>query len=100
MMNAKNFSLLLVIVTFALLYYSVAHGQTPRLSTINITAEEDKLHVAAQGEVSELSIKVANKAGAVLFEGGAISGHTLDWNMTDTQGERVSPGTYLATVTF
>jgi hypothetical protein len=91
---------------FALAYIIVAgllvcaQAQTPRMTTVNLTAESDKVRISAQGDVAEMRIDVANEAGDIVFESGAITGQQLDWNMRDTQGERVKPGTYLVTVTF
>ena len=75
-------------------------AQTPRVSTVNITAESDKLHISTQGDVSEMRIEVSDEQGDVVFQSGAITGKTLDWNMRAAQGERVAPGTYMVTVTF
>src|SRR2546423_6272856 len=77
-----------------------AQAQTPRINSVSITAEADKVHIAAQGDVSEMRVEVSDEQGDVVFQSGAISGQTLDWKMTDAQGERVSPGTYFVTVTF
>ena len=97
MISIKRLSFVLFIV---LALYMNAPAQTPRVNTISITAEADKVHVAAQGDVTELRLEVLDDAGDVVFESGAISGNQLDWNMKDAQGERVAAGTYLATVTF
>ena len=75
-------------------------AQTPRVSTINISAQTDKVHITAEGDVSEMRVEVSDEQGEVVFQSGAISGQQLDWNMTDAQGERVAAGTYLFTVTF
>jgi hypothetical protein len=79
---------------------SLAQAQTPRINTVNITAEADKVRITAQGDVSEMRVDVADESGDVVFQSGAITGNQLDWKMTDAQGERVAAGTYLVTVTF
>jgi hypothetical protein len=75
-------------------------AQTPRVSTVNVRAEADRVRISAEGDVSELRVDVADEQGDVVFQSGAITGQQLDWKMTDTQGERVQAGTYLVTVTF
>jgi hypothetical protein len=97
MTNIKRLALTAALTLFLTQMIS---AQRPRINSINITAEPDKLRVAAQGDVSEMSLKVANKAGDVIFESVSATGSLLDWNMTDAQGERVTPGTYIASVTF
>jgi Chaperone of endosialidase len=77
-----------------------AQAQTPRMTTVNISAQSDKVHISAEGDVSELRVDVADESGDVIFQSGAITGQQLDWNMKDTSGERVAAGTYLVTVTF
>jgi hypothetical protein len=94
----KQIAKTLVITLFSLL--ATAQAQTARLSTVNITSDGERVHIAAQGDVSELRADVTDEAGDVVFQSGAISGNALDWKMTDSQGERVAPGTYLVTVTF
>jgi hypothetical protein len=94
----KHIAFALAVSFYALLMS--AQAQTPRVNTVNITAESGKVHISAQGDVTEIRIEVFDEAGDVVFESGAISGNTLDWKMQDTQGERVAAGTYLVTVTF
>jgi hypothetical protein len=91
-----------IALTLALIGSSVllVSAQTARVSTVNITAEADKVHVSAQGDVGEMRVDVSDEAGGAVFQSGAITGGTLDWKMVDAQGERVTPGTYLVTVTF
>src|SRR3982750_4687761 len=90
---------LTLVITFCTLI-ATAQAQTARLSTINVTSDGERVHIAAQGDVSEMRIEVSDESGDVVFQSGAISGQTLDWKMTDAQGARVPPGTYLVTVTF
>jgi hypothetical protein len=97
-MTTKHLALTLAI-TFLALYVS-AQAQTARLSTINVTSDGERVHIAAEGDVYEIRIDVADEQGAVVFQSGAITGQQLDWKMRDTQGERVQSGTYLVTVTF
>ena len=98
MTTAKHFALTLAVTLCALL--ATTQAQTPRMATVNISAQSDKVHITAEGDVSELRIDVADEQGDVVFQSGAISGQRLDWKMADAQGERVAPGTYLITVTF
>ena len=90
-----TFTLILVCTLFAL-----GQAQTPRVSTVNITTESDKVRINTQGDVSEMRIEVSDESGDVVFQSGAITGQQLDWSMQDAQGQRVSPGAYLVTVTF
>ena len=94
----KQLALTIVLAFFGLL--TSAQAQTARLSTINVTSDGGRVHVAAQGDISEMRVDVADEQGDVIFQSGAITGNQLDWKMTDAQGERVAAGTYLMTVTF
>jgi hypothetical protein len=98
MTTTKHFALTLAVTLFALL--ATVHAQTPRVTTVNISAEADKVHISAIGDVSEIRVEVSDEAGDVVFQSGAISGQELNWNMRDASGERVARGTYLFTVTF
>jgi hypothetical protein len=95
----KSFSLTFTLILVCALF-TIARAQTPRISTVNITAESDKVHIAAAGDVSEMSVEVSNEAGEVVFQSGAMTGNRLDWNVRDAQRGRASSGTYLVTVTF
>jgi Chaperone of endosialidase len=95
---AKHFALTLAVTLCALLAH--AHAQTPRVSTVNVKAESDRVRISAEGDIVELRLEVVSEAGDVVFESGAITGNALDWNMRDASGERVAAGTYMATVTF
>ena len=98
MTTAKHVALTLTVTLIALL--GTAQAQTARLSTVNVTSDGERVHIAAQGDISEMRVDVADEQGEVVFQSGAITGQQLDWNMQDGQGERVAPGTYLVTVTF
>ena|SRR2546423_14726200 len=97
MTTAQHFALTLALTLFALL--ATAQAQTARLSTVNVTSDGERVHIAAQGDAYEMRVDVADEQGEVVFQSGAISGQTLNWNMKDTQGERVAAGAYLVTVT-
>ena len=99
MPRIKHFAFALA-VTFICTLALSAQAQTPRVSTVNVSAESDKVRIAAQGDVWEMRIEVSDESGDVVFQSGAITGQQLDWNMKDSQGERVAAGAYLVTVTF
>jgi flagellar hook assembly protein FlgD len=99
MTTIKQIALTLFLICSFALFMS-AQAQTPRMTTVNIVAESDKVQITAQGDVSEMRIEVSDESGEVVFQSGAITGQQLDWKMTDAQGERVPAGTYLVTVTF
>ena len=98
MTTAQRFALTLTITLCALL--ATAQAQTARLSTINVTSDGERVRVVAQGDVYEMRIDVTDEQGEIIFQGSQITGQQLDWNMKDSQGERVAAGTYLVTVTF
>jgi hypothetical protein len=79
---------------------STARAQTPRLSTVNISARPDGVHVAAEGDLAELRMDVADESGEVVFQSGPAPVQSLEWDMRDARGERVAPGAYLVTVTY
>jgi trimeric autotransporter adhesin len=98
MTTAKHFSLILIINLCALL--ATTQAQTARLSTINITSDGERVRIAAQGDISEMSIEVSDESGDVILQSGPITGQQIDWNMKDASGARVAAGTYLVSVTF
>ena len=99
MTKTDRFSLILAL-TFICAFSMSAEAQTPRMTSVNITPESDRVRISAVGEATEMRIEVSDEQGEVVFQSGQITGQTLDWKMTDAQGARVQPGTYLVTVTF
>ena len=93
----------LLLVAVLLCLSAAAHAQqqqTPSFSTVNIAPDADRVRINAAGDALEMRVEVSDETGHVVFESGPVSGQQLDWRMTDAQGERVAPGTYLVTVTF
>jgi hypothetical protein len=99
-MNRSKQPVFAYVLTLICALFTLAQAQTPRVSTVNISAESEKVHIAAQGDVSELRVDVADEQGDIMFQSGQIAGQTLDWNMRDSANERVAAGTYLVTVTY
>ena len=91
---------MLPVPTLICTLFTLAQAQTPRMTSVNITPESDHVRIAAIGEATEMRVEISDEAGDVVFQSGQITGPSLDWKMTDSSGERVSPGTYLVTVTF
>src|SRR2546423_7963107 len=91
---------LLIVLPFICTLFTLAQAQTPRMTSVNIAPESDSVHISAIGDATQMSVEISDEAGDVVFQSGEISGQTLDWKMTDAQGERVQPGTYFVTVTF
>jgi hypothetical protein len=77
-----------------------ARPQSPRVATVNVLAEADRVRIVAVGDVSEMRIDVKDEAGDVVFQSGVITTEQLDWSMRDAVGDRVPPGSYLLTVSF
>ncbi|HWS99615.1 MAG TPA: tail fiber domain-containing protein [Pyrinomonadaceae bacterium] len=98
MTTAGRFATLLAFSLYALL--AVARAQTPQLSTVNVTPDEDRVRVSAVGDVLDMRVVVSDDAGDVVFEGGPLAGDKLDWTMADAQGRRLPPGTYTLTVSY
>ena len=98
-MNAlQRFIAALTLTLFALV--AVAVAQTPTVSTINITPDSDKVRVTALGDVYGIRFEVHDEAGDIVFESGQLTGRVLDWEMRDSQGERVAPGAYTLAVSY
>lgn len=98
-MNAfKRFIAAVALAFFALC--AGAWAQTPAVSTVNITPDSDKVRVYALGDVTGMRLEVSDEAGDIVFESGQLTGRVLDWEMRDSQGERVAPGTYTVTVSY
>ena len=98
MPRVKRFSFLLAFSLFASLAAAVA--QTPSVSTVNVTPDEQKVRISTVGDVLDMSLAVSDESGDVVFESGAVTGDHLDWAMKDTQGRRVPPGSYTLMVTY
>jgi Chaperone of endosialidase len=95
----KRLAFMIAVFCFSSLLVNT-QAQTPRMASVNITPESDKVRISAIGDVSEMRLEVVSEAGDIVFESGAITGQHLDWQMKDSQGERVAGGTYLVTVTY
>ncbi len=94
----KRFSFLLFV---AILISALnAHAQAPQVSTVNVAPGERRVRVEAIGDVLDMRVGVSDEAGDVIFESGPAAGNTLDWTMSDPQGQRVPAGTYTLTVTY
>ncbi|HEX8651728.1 MAG TPA: tail fiber domain-containing protein [Pyrinomonadaceae bacterium] len=98
-MTIAKHSALALALTFFVLHAGV-QAQTAQMTTVNITAQSNQVHITTEGDVSEFRVDVADEQGDVVFQSGQFTGQSLDWKMTDAQGERVAPGTYTVTVTF
>ena len=99
-MKRIPYFVLTTLISLAFIPARSAYAQAPRMTTVNITAQSDKVHIAAEGDISELRVDVTDESGAVVFESGLVTMQTLDWQMNDAAGQRVQAGTYLLSVTF
>jgi len=79
---------------------SANYAQTPTISTVNLSAESDRVQISAQGEVQELRLEVINPAGEVIFDSGPVSASAVEWPMRDSQGARVADGVYLCAISY
>ena len=95
----KQFVFAFALICFSALLVS-AQAQSPRVSTVNVTPESNKVHISIVGEVFDMRAMVSDEAGEVVFESGPFDGQSLDWTMSDAQGQRVPAGTYTLTVTY
>ncbi|HWT03517.1 MAG TPA: hypothetical protein VN256_24920 [Pyrinomonadaceae bacterium] len=98
MNTIKRFSAAVVLTLFAL--YASAWAQTPTVSTVNITPDSDKVRVYALGDVTGMRLEVSDEAGDIVFESGQMTARELIWEMRDSQGARVAPGTYTVAVSY
>src|SRR4051812_29655826 len=90
-------------LTFVFMSALARNGQSPQtasLSPVNFAAEPQRGRIAAQGEVSEMSLEVLNAAGEVVFDSGTVNSKELAWELRDHSGARVSDGIYMCTVTY
>lgn len=46
-------------------------AQSPSVSTVNVTAEADRVRVSPQGDIFDLKIEVTDESGETVFEAGA-----------------------------
>ncbi len=98
MITTSRFSFALFATLFLLALST--HAQTPTVSAINLTPDENKIRIAAVGDVLDMRVAVNDESGDVVFESGPVTGDHLDWTMSDPQGQRVEPGSYTLTVTY
>ena len=95
---AKRISFALSLMLLASLARTQA--QTPSVSTVNVTPDEQKVRVAAVGDVLDMRVMVSDEAGDVVFESGPVTGDSLDWAMRGNGDARLPAGTYTMTVTY
>ena len=98
--NRLPFYLLSTLISLMLISAAGAQAQTPRMATINITPDAERVRISAVGDASEMRLEVTDEQGDLVFQSGVISGQPLDWKMLDSAGQRVPAGTYFVTVTF
>jgi hypothetical protein len=63
--------------------------------------EEGRVRAAALGQVYDLRMEVLNDGGEAVFEAvQQAQGKPLDWDMKDSKGQRVPPGSYTVIVGY
>ena len=90
--SAALFTLLMLTLT--------AWAQTPQVSTVNVTPDEQKVRITTVGDVFDVRVTVSDESGDVIFEGGPAASDKSDWALSDPQGRRVPPGSYTLMVTY
>ena len=98
MTTLKRFSLALSFTLFV--FTLAARGQTPTVSTVNVTPEAGRVRVAAAGEVYDVRLEVVDEEGKTVFQGAQAGSRPLDWDLRDATGARVAPGTYTVEVSY
>ncbi len=75
-------------------------AQTPTVSTVNVTPDEQRVRISSVGDVLDMRVAVSDEAGDIVFESGPITGEHLDWTMQGDRGTRLPAGSYTLTVTY
>ena len=66
----------------------------PAPPSVTVTATTESVRFTAPGETRQLRLEVFAAGQEKVFDSEAVSGHTLDWNYSDQQGQRVPDGEY------
>lgn len=99
MPTVKRFAFALALTFFALALN--AQAQTPQLNGVNLTPEAGRVRASPVGEVFDLRMEVVDESGDTTFSAAQPeAGKPLDWDMTDSRGKKVPPGTYTVTVSY
>ncbi|HEX8653174.1 MAG TPA: hypothetical protein VF708_20330 [Pyrinomonadaceae bacterium] len=69
-MTVKRFSSALALALCALL--ANVHAQAPRMASVNIMPDAERVRISAVGDVYEMRIDVADEQGDVVFQSGQI----------------------------
>ena len=100
MSKLKRTARIIIYTLVSALLASAQQAQTPQVSTVNVTPEAGRVRVAPVGSVSDLKLEVVNESGETIFEAAQGAREQIDWNMKDSAGVRVQPGTYTVTVSY
>jgi hypothetical protein len=66
---------------------------------ITATASSQRVRYVSMGEVHQARLQVFSPDGAPVFDSGFRLGNTIDWQLTDQQGARLTDGSYIFLVT-
>lgn len=100
MPKLKRTALIIIYTLVSALLASAQQAQRPQVSTVNVTPEAGRVRVAPVGPVSDLRLEVVNESGETIFEAAQGAREQIDWDMKDSAGARVAPGTYTVTVSY
>lgn len=66
--------------------------------TITAAATSERVRFTASNSVVRVHVEVYSEAGETLFDGNS-KGNVFDWTLADSNGQRVTDGSYLSVVT-
>ena len=93
----------ILVLLLVLLGTAVAQGQTgagaPEPPVVTATASSDRVRYVSMGEVNQTRLQVFAPDGTPAFDSGFRLGNTIDWQLVDQQGARLTDGSYIFLVT-
>jgi hypothetical protein len=96
--------LLLSLLWLSLVLVSVTAQTQPTqqgaVAKTNIIIERQLVRFTTQGEVQEWRLTVSNQSGEVVFDSGFLHASVLEWPLLNHQGEMVTGGLYIYTLTI
>ncbi len=99
-MFAKRLAYSLASAFVAILMSGLLWVVQAQTSYLNVSVERDQAHFAIKSEARQMRIEVYSPGGELIFDSGEVAGQTVVWNLLDQQGQPVTDGVYLATLSI
>lgn len=102
MVTISRFTATLLLIVLAFFVNALAQEESGAKASsplITATASSQRVRYVSMGEVQQTRLQVFSPDGALAFDSGFRLGNTIDWQLTDQQGSRLTDGSYIFLVT-